>query len=55
MKGLQTLVKNIIGPKSMLKELLEGRLSLKDILEPIQHPSPSMLLHIRSIMDKVSE
>ena len=55
MEGLQTLVKNILGPKSVVKDLLRGRLSLKDILEPIQHPSPSMLLHIRSIMDKVGD
>lgn len=46
-------MKNVVGPKSALKDLLQGRLTLKDILEPIQRPSPEMIADIRTMMDKV--
>ncbi len=51
-EGLQTLAKNLLQ-RSILKDFVQGRLSLKDILEPNRNPSQSMLQHIRAVMDKV--
>ena len=52
-RGLATILENLLGPESMIKDLVEGKMELKDILTPITDSTKTPLREIKNIMDKV--
>ena len=49
-RGLPQVLENIVGPESMLQDILKGKVSLKDLFAPITSQTGE---YLKSIYEKV--